>query len=60
MRVITRQLLACAPVFVLISGAQTELANPTRMLVLRLRNRLEINAPLLLCTAGEKSVQKVG
>ena len=58
--VITFQKIAAAPAAVLISPAQEFPVNPTRIAVLRLRICFLINAPLLISTASEKSVQKVG
>ena len=57
--VITFQKIAAAPAAVLISPAQEFPVNPTRIAVLRLRICFLINAPLLISTASEKSVQKV-
>ena len=59
-RVNTLQSLAEIPVDVKISVAQAMLANPTTILVLRLRFSFLINDPLLISTIVEKSVQYVG
>ena len=59
-RVITLQGLAGVPFVVRICVAQALPVNPTRIAVLRLRICFLISAPLLISTASEKSVQKVG
>ena len=59
-RVITLHRVADAAAALRITVAQLPPVNPTRMAVLRLRVRFLISAPLLICTAIEKSVQKLG